>query len=357
MFGADLDPALGAMVYTTVRRRAAADRWSASSSSPRCSSRSATRSWSSRSAWSRAGSRWRPPVSTSRPARRRGRDWDAFDEGQALRGDMLRSFVGPAASAALFGGQVLIGLAVSGPQHHADRAAVHQPRDRDRDQRAGRSAGRAAGPAGVLPLAGSAGRPRRAAPHRGGAAAAVGQPARRHGRRHLRAAHPPRARPLRRPVQAGRQPADRPADHRRAAGAPRRARSTAGARQRAAGRCSPSGSPGSSPATAASSAPPNSGATTTRCISPTSSACAPTRRTPPPPDWIRWPRQAWQWFVTEVPQRSLHNWQNAAARVIATDLRGNLVTRALTGAGALTCGWQELAASGVDLAAAAAHPR
>jgi hypothetical protein len=37
-------------------------------------------------------------------------------------------------------------------------------------------------------------------------------------------------------------------------------------------------------------------------------------------------RQAWQWFVTEVPQRSLHNWQNAAARVIAADLRGNLVT-------------------------------
>ncbi|UXA12303.1 hypothetical protein KXD97_31225 [Mycobacterium sp. SMC-8] len=36
-------------------------------------------------------------------------------------------------------------------------------------------------------------------------------------------------------------------------------------------------------------------------------------------------RQAWQWFVTEVPQRSLHNWQNAAARVIATDLRSNLV--------------------------------
>ncbi|OBG83507.1 hypothetical protein A5699_03870 [Mycobacterium sp. E802] len=35
-------------------------------------------------------------------------------------------------------------------------------------------------------------------------------------------------------------------------------------------------------------------------------------------------RQAWQWFVTEVPQRSLHNWQNAAARVIAADLRGDL---------------------------------
>ncbi|HEV7420867.1 MAG TPA: hypothetical protein VGO30_13625 [Mycobacterium sp.] len=33
-------------------------------------------------------------------------------------------------------------------------------------------------------------------------------------------------------------------------------------------------------------------------------------------------RRAWQWFVTEVPQRSLHNWQNAAARLIAADLRG-----------------------------------
>jgi hypothetical protein len=37
-------------------------------------------------------------------------------------------------------------------------------------------------------------------------------------------------------------------------------------------------------------------------------------------------RKAWQWFVTEVPQRSLHNWQNAAARVIAADLRGTLVS-------------------------------
>jgi hypothetical protein len=33
-------------------------------------------------------------------------------------------------------------------------------------------------------------------------------------------------------------------------------------------------------------------------------------------------RQAWQWLVTEVPQRSLHNWQNAAARLVAADLRG-----------------------------------
>ena len=32
-------------------------------------------------------------------------------------------------------------------------------------------------------------------------------------------------------------------------------------------------------------------------------------------------RQAWQWFGTDVPQRSFHNWQNAGARLIAADLR------------------------------------
>ncbi len=36
-------------------------------------------------------------------------------------------------------------------------------------------------------------------------------------------------------------------------------------------------------------------------------------------------RQAWQWFVTDVPQRSFHNWQNAAARLIAADLRAPAV--------------------------------
>ncbi len=35
-------------------------------------------------------------------------------------------------------------------------------------------------------------------------------------------------------------------------------------------------------------------------------------------------RQAWQWLVTEVPQRSLHNWQSAAARLIAADLRSRV---------------------------------
>jgi hypothetical protein len=39
-------------------------------------------------------------------------------------------------------------------------------------------------------------------------------------------------------------------------------------------------------------------------------------------------RRAWQWFVTEVPQRSLHNWQNAAAKVIAADLRAATLAQA-----------------------------
>ena len=39
--------------------------------------------------------------------------WDAFDEGQALRADMLRSFAGSVAVAVLFGGQALIGLAIT----------------------------------------------------------------------------------------------------------------------------------------------------------------------------------------------------------------------------------------------------
>src|SRR4051794_23559088 len=40
--------------------------------------------------------------------------WDAFDEGQALRADMMRSFTATAVVALLFGGQVLVGLAMTG---------------------------------------------------------------------------------------------------------------------------------------------------------------------------------------------------------------------------------------------------
>ena len=42
-------------------------------------------------------------------------------------------------------------------------------------------------------------------------------------------------------------------------------------------------------------------------------------------------RRAWQWLVTEVPQRSLHNWQNAAARLIAADLRGRITVSSAPG--------------------------
>jgi hypothetical protein len=31
--------------------------------------------------------------------------------------------------------------------------------------------------------------------------------------------------------------------------------------------------------------------------------------------------QALAWFQTQVPERTLHNWQNAAARLVAQDLR------------------------------------
>jgi hypothetical protein len=48
--------------------------------------------------------------------------WDAFDEGQALRADMLRSFVGCSAVAVLFGGQALIGLALTRNQPAAQTA-------------------------------------------------------------------------------------------------------------------------------------------------------------------------------------------------------------------------------------------
>lgn len=39
-------------------------------------------------------------------------------------------------------------------------------------------------------------------------------------------------------------------------------------------------------------------------------------------------REAWRWFTTTVPQRSLHNWQNAAARLVAADLRARSSTNA-----------------------------
>jgi hypothetical protein len=34
--------------------------------------------------------------------------------------------------------------------------------------------------------------------------------------------------------------------------------------------------------------------------------------------------QALEWFQTQVPERTLHNWQNAAAKLVAQDLKENL---------------------------------
>ena len=48
--------------------------------------------------------------------------WDAFDEGQALRADMLRSFAGCSAVTVLFGGQALVGLAVTRDEPTAQTA-------------------------------------------------------------------------------------------------------------------------------------------------------------------------------------------------------------------------------------------
>ena len=219
--------------------------------------------------------------------------WDAFDEGQALRADMLRSFTGTGAVVALLGGQMLIGIALTRRQSTAQTALTVLLF----------TSLAIAASVQVLadPLAGlldrlvfsrspmlrahreTLRRTQSALPLR------LGRSARRFRRRHVRPADPPRAGPLRRPVQAGRQPADRAARHRRAAGRPRGARPAAGAGHRAQGSAGRPHRRGSNRATAATSAPPSSGATTTRCTSPTSSACAPTRRTPPPPAWTRPP--------------------------------------------------------------------
>ena len=80
--------------------------------------------------------------------------WDAFDEGQALRGDMLRSSSATAVVAVLFGGQALIGMAMTGQQTALTVLLFTSLAHRDFDQRAGRSACRHSRPAGVLPLAG-----------------------------------------------------------------------------------------------------------------------------------------------------------------------------------------------------------
>lgn len=219
---------------------------------------------------------------------------DAFDEGQALRRDMLRSFVGTAVVAVLFGGQVLVGLAVSGPGTTLtvllfsslavaiaitvladplagvlDRLAFSRAPDLRADRAALRSTEaalplRSASPLTALPAIDER-LARRGAPD---------QPLERANE--LRALLAERIANLK-PRDGNDFGTTEQWRHYNSLYFPY----VVGVRAYAQN------------ATAAGLDPAA--------------------------------RQAWQWFVTEVPQRSLHNWQNAAARVIATDLRSDLV--------------------------------
>lgn len=216
--------------------------------------------------------------------------WDAFDEGHALRADMLRSFAGSVAVAVLFGGQALIGLAVTRADPGArtaltvllftslaiaitvqvladplagllDRLAFSKSPALRADRAALRHTGAALPLRQEHPLDGVddvtfARLTRRALGHYGDLTKLV--------------ASPLTALPV--------------IDERLAARGAPTSRSSGPPSSRP---CWPTPSPGSSRATAATSGPPRSGATTTRCISPTSSGCAPTPRTPPRRAWIR----------------------------------------------------------------------
>lgn len=250
--------------------------------------------------------------------------WDAFDEGQALRGDMLRSFVATGVVVMLFGGQALIGMALTGERTAltvllftsiAIAVSINVLAD---------------------PLAGLL--------DRLAFSRSPGLRADRATLRRTEAALPLwSANPLSdvddntfarltrralghyRPVQARRQPADRAAGHRRTAGGQGRARPPL---ERAnelkslladrIARLKPrdGGDFGTTEQWRHYNALYFPYVVGVRAYAQNATAAG--------LDPVA--RQAWQWFVTEVPQRSLHNWQNAAARLIAADLRGNLVT-------------------------------
>ena len=215
--------------------------------------------------------------------------WDAFDEGQALRADMLRSFVGSVVVAVLFGGQALVGMAVT-DEHTAltvllftslaiaiginvladplagllDRLAFSRSPDLRADRAALRRTEAALPLRSANPLDGVdddtfVRLTRRALGHYGDLSKLVASP--------LTAL-----------------PADR-----RAAGRARRTRSAAGTGQRTQGAARRSHRRAQAARRQATSAPPSSGATTTRCTSRTSSGCGRTRRTRRPPVSIRSP--------------------------------------------------------------------
>ncbi|HTX96261.1 MAG TPA: hypothetical protein VME67_16185 [Mycobacterium sp.] len=256
--------------------------------------------------------------------------WDAFDEGQALRADMLRSFVGSMAVAVLFGGQALIGLTVTRHEPTAQTAltvllfsslaiaiAVQVLADpfaglldrlafsKSPTLRADRAALRHTGAALPLrsddPLSSLQGLDdetfvrltRRALGHYGDLTKLV--------------ASPLTALPVINERMAARGAPDHPLE---------RANELKAVLADAIGRLKPrdAGDFGTTEQWRYYNSLYFPYVVGVRAYAQNATASGLDRTA----------RQAWQWLVTEVPQRSLHNWQNAAARLVAADLRGRV---------------------------------
>ncbi len=251
--------------------------------------------------------------------------WDAFDEGQALRADMLRSFVATGVVVALFGGQALIGLAVTGPQTALtvllftslaiaisvsvladplagllDRLAFSRSPGLRADRAALRRTGAALPLRSTNPLDGVdedtfVRLTRRALGHYGDLSKLV--------------ASPLTALPAIDECLAARGAPDQPLE---------RANELKALLADRIARLKPrdGGEFGTTEEWRYYNSLYFPYVVGVRAYAQNATAAG--------LDPVA--RQAWQWFVTEVPQRSLHNWQNAAARLIAADLRGQLVT-------------------------------
>ena len=272
----------------------------------------------------RAGWRWRPPDSTSRCSALAVAMWDAFDEGQALRADMLRSFAATAVVALLFGGQVLIGLAVTQERTALtvllftslavaiainvladplagvlDRLAFSRSPALRADRAALRSTGaalplRSANPLDDIDDGTFVRLTRRALGHYGDLSKLVASPLTALATIDERlAARGAPDRPLERANELKALLADRIARLKPRDG----------------------GEFGTTEEWRYYNSLYFPYVVGVRAYAQNATAAG--------LDPVA--RQAWQWFVTEVPQRSLHNWQNSAARLIAADLRGNLV--------------------------------
>ncbi|OBH94071.1 hypothetical protein [Mycobacterium sp. E2733] len=254
--------------------------------------------------------------------------WDAFDEGQALRADMLRSFAGSVAVAVLFGGQALIGLALTRGDTAAqtaltvllftslavaisvqvladplagvlDRLAFSKSPALREDRAALRNTGaalplrRSVGPLDHVDDVTFARLTRRALGHYGDLSKLV--------------ASPLTALPVIDERLAARGAPDHPLE---------RANELKAVLADAIGRLKPrdAGDFGTTEQWRHYNSLYFPYVVGVRAYAQNATAAGldPTAR------------QAWHWLVTEVPQRSLHNWQNAAARLIAADLRGRV---------------------------------